>query len=95
MGLAINGFTAWKTGTGAYATETGAFIKYGKKGGGDITGILAPHGRHFEAEAKTGNAVQRKNQKDHQKFCVERNGGLYILFRSVEQLLADLKTEGY
>lgn len=95
--LAINGYTAWKSGAGGYETETGAFIKYGKKGGGDITIILPlriglrTFGLHVEAEAKTGKAVQRKNQKLHQKFVVERNGGVYILFRSTNELLERLK----
>lgn len=88
--LALNGYTAWQTNTGAYKTDTGGFIKYGKKGGGDLTGVLPPHGRHFEGEAKTGNATQTKTQKDHQKYCIEINGGIYILFRSVEALLFEL-----
>jgi hypothetical protein len=89
--LALAGYTCWPTNTGAFKTDHGTFIKYGKKGGGDITGILAPHGRYFEAEAKTGAGRQSEAQINHQKYVVERNGGLYILFRSVPELLAALR----
>jgi hypothetical protein len=51
-------------------------------------------GQHAEFEAKTGRAVQSENQKKHQKFVVERNGGLYIVFYSVEGLLGILQDEG-
>ena len=85
--LAINGYCAWPTNTGAYKTDSGGFIKYGKIGGGDITLILPPGGRHVECEAKTGTGRQSDNQKKHQKYVVEANGGIYIVFRSVPELL--------
>lgn len=105
--LAIAGYCAWKTGTGAYKSEeTGTFIKYGKKGGADIT-MIVPRamsyyngngciketaiGQHVEAEGKTGKAVQRKSQRDHQKFVVEKNGGIYILFHTVDELMEKMK----
>ncbi len=98
--LAMNGYTAWKTGAGGLRTDT-TFIKFGKKGGGDITGILPTFlfirgqprtlGIHFEAEAKTGKGGQRKSQKLHQEFAVERNGGIYFVFRSVEELLLKME----
>lgn len=78
--------------------------KFGKIGGGDIT-IILPRpalniytgeritiGQHVEAEAKTGSGRQNPNQKKHQEFVVERNAGAYILFRSVEELLCQLRT---
>lgn len=90
--LALNGYTAWESESGVwFEPGTGRPHKFGKKGGGDITGILPPHGRHFEAEAKTGTGRQSDNQKKHQEFVVERNGGLYILFRSVPELLQKLR----
>lgn len=89
--LAVQGYTAWAQNTGAFKTASGGFVKFGKVGGGDIMGILPPHGRHFEAEAKTGSGKQSKNQKLHQEFVVERNGGIYILFRSVDELMSELK----
>jgi hypothetical protein len=80
--------------------------KFGKKGGGDITIILPLYfqviiggnrtitkkvGLHVEAEAKTGTGRQSPNQIRHQKFLVEPAGGVYILFRTVDELLCRLK----
>lgn len=48
-------------------------------------------GQHVEAEAKTGAGKQNDNQQKHQKFLVEPAGGIYILFRTVEELLCHLK----
>lgn len=77
--------------------------KYGKKGHGDITIIIPVLVQvqfasstkrliawHVEAEVKTGTGRQSENQNLHQEFCVERNGGGYILFRDVPYLLAEL-----
>lgn len=88
--LAIHGYTAWKNNTGAKKTESGAFIKYGKVGSADILLILPPWGRHIECEAKTGKAVQNNNQKIHGDLVVRRNGGAYIVFYNVPELLCAL-----
>ena len=45
---------------------------------------------HIEVEIKTGNAVLSKNQKLFKKF-IEDNEGIYIVCRSVEQLIEALK----
>ncbi len=90
--LALQGYTAWPVNTGATKTDSGGFIKFGKKGAADISAIIPipvksagrTFGIHAEFEAKTGNAVQKKNQKLHQEFVVERNGGIYIVFRSAD-----------
>ncbi len=95
--LAIQGYTAWGVNTGALKTESGGFLKFGKKGAADISAIIPIeyHGKtfgiHCEFEAKTGNAVQRKNQKLHQKYVIERNAGIYIVFRSVDASEASIK----
>ena len=97
--LAAAGYCCWKNETGVwfeYTIEKGKLKKgrphaYGKVGSGDIIGILAPHGRHMEFEAKTGVGCQNDNQNIHQEFCVEKNGGLYILFRSVAELMMELE----
>lgn len=90
--LAVNGFFAWDNQTGG-AWRAGRFIRFGKTGSGDLLGVL-PGGRHLEGEAKTGNAEQNSNQKIHQRM-VEKNGGLYILFHSVDELAAQLNAAGY
>lgn len=100
--LAINGYTAWQNQTGVWfekadnPNEKGRPHKYGKTGSADIflilpvliNGLLI--GVHVECEAKTGNAKQGPNQKKHQKYVVERNGGIYFVFHSTAELLEKL-----
>src|ERR1700747_470633 len=89
--LALGGITAWQVNTGAHKTQSGGYIKYGKTGAADICAIIPRKigkviiGQHCEFEAKTGmraetqsekNKSDRKNQRLHQQFVVERNGGL-------------------
>lgn len=101
--LAINGYTAWQNQTGVWfekndndPTKKGRPHKYGKAGSADIFLILPVTihgvviGVHIEAEAKTGNAKQSVNQKKHQKYVVERNGGVYFVFRTTAELLNQL-----
>jgi hypothetical protein len=96
--LALKGYTAWENETGVWfeyyikngKLEKGRAHAYGKVGSGDIFIVLPPHGRHIEAEAKTGAGRQSENQKLHQKYAVERNGGAYILFRSAPELMQKL-----
>lgn len=85
--LALAGFKAWKSSVGGYKTPEGQFIRYGKVGGGDITIVLQPFGRHVEAEGKTGNGEQNKNQIKHQKFLVEPCGGGYLVFHEPQELV--------
>lgn len=89
--LAINGYFAWPNQTGA-AFRDGQFLKYGKKGSADILAVI--RSRHCEFEAKTGDAVQSKNQKIHQRM-VEKHGGLYLVFYSVAELIDQLTAAGY
>lgn len=89
--LAIRGYTAWENETGVWFDEGRRPHKYGKKGSGDIFIVLPPNGRHVECEAKTGSGRQSKNQNLHQEFCIEKNGGAYILFRSVLELITELE----
>lgn len=91
--LALAGILAWPNNTGAIKYE-GRFLRYGKKGSGDIIAVLPPSGRHAEIEAKTGNATQRKEQKTHQRI-VEKMGGLYIVARSPEDMLEQLARNGH
>ena len=91
--LATNRYFAWPNQTGA-AKVDGRFLRYGKPGSGDILLVLGPHGRHAELEAKTGGGTQRKSQKAHQRM-VEARGGLYLVFRSVDDLAAQLRQRGY
>ena len=95
--LALQGYCAWKNESGVWFEADGRPHAYGKKGSGDIICILPiiiggrKIGIHAEFEAKTGTGRQNKNQKIHQEFAVERNGGVYILFRTVAELLGEIK----
>ena len=91
--LAIRGHFAWGNRAETPRFIEGRFIPFGKKGSADIL-IVLPGGRHGEAEAKTGEAEQRKEQKIHQRM-VEKNGGLYVVFRSVKDLFDQLSQHGY
>jgi len=65
-------------------------ISYGRKGSADISGIMVLDGRRLEIEIKTGTGRQEEDQKSF-ALMIEKHGGIYILARSVEQALADLK----
>ncbi|MFO0906806.1 MAG: hypothetical protein U0835_00305 [Isosphaeraceae bacterium] len=91
--LALAGYFAWPNETGGGHID-GRFIRFGKPGSGDILAVLGPDGKHAEFEAKTGRAVQRKGQKTHQRM-VEKRGGLYLVFRSVDDLADQLACSGY
>lgn len=101
MELAKAGYTAWKNETGVWFEKKegesaddkikGRPHKYGKVGSADIFVILPPFGRHVEAEGKTGRGQQGPKQKLHQAHVVERNGGAYILFRNIPDLLSQLQ----
>lgn len=81
--LAVRRVFAWRNNTGA--TDVGGrFIRYGHPGSGDILGIL-PGGTFLSVECKTASGRQSKAQKLFQKM-VERNGGIYVLARSVSDL---------
>ena len=64
----------------------GRFIRFGETGSGDLL-ALSPHGRWVEAEAKSEAGVQSAEQVARQRE-VERRGGVYVLFRSAEDLEA-------
>lgn len=103
--LAQEGYCAWENETGVWKDEHGRPHHYGKIGSGDIICIIPIQigdrilGLHCEFEAKTGksaarqvekNESKRKSQRLHQKFVVERNGGFYVIFSSVDQLMLEI-----
>lgn len=97
--LALMGFAAWPNRVGA-AWIDDRFIKFGKKGSGDIA-VLLPRSFdgqvvavHGEIECKTGKAVQRKSQKSHMK-VVRSNGGVYLIVRARHEVPDVLRGAGY
>lgn len=76
----------WVNHTGVGLSQDGErFIQFGLKGSADITGILKS-GQRIEIEVKTGSGKQSEQQVRFQKM-IEQFGGVYILARSVEDVL--------
>ena len=67
-------------------------IAINSKGMADLYGYFSAHNIlvHIEAEAKTGNARQTKEQQAWQKH-IESLGGLYILFHTEEEFINQLE----
>jgi|GEM_PF-4071532 len=76
-------------GTARALTPPHQHIRYGKKGSGDIVGIMSPFGNHFDIEVKTSKGVQRETQIIYQKATVAK-GNFYIIGRDPEEALHDL-----
>ena len=74
----------------ARALKSDNIISFGVKGEADLQGIIAPEGKFLGIEVKTGNARQNPSQKNWQRM-IEKFGGVYILARSVEQVLSELE----
>lgn len=70
--------------------DSQTFHLFGTPGEGDIFGILAPNGRSIWLEAKTGKGKQSERQKSFQA-TVEKYGGQYHVFRSVEDAISIVK----
>ena len=93
------GLAAWPSRTGA-AEIDGRFIRFGKKGGGDIVVVLplriggAAYGIHGEIECKTGGGVQSKHQKAHMRM-VRGSGGVYLVARSADEMRQGLTAAGF
>jgi len=82
----------WKnaTGAGRAMNNPDRLIRFGLFGSSDLFAIVGPRGRFLGLEGKTGNAVQQKNQKAFQR-AVEAVGGVYVVFRSVDDALAGVE----
>ena len=70
--------------SGGVKTDKGYFIRFGKKGSGDIL-ALAPGGKWVEVECKFGKNNLQSEQK-LRKILVENLGGIYIVAHSIEDL---------
>lgn len=86
---------AWKVQVGTFRALDNAkrIIKVGEDGHSDILMVVAPIGRVIGVEVKTGNAVQNKYQKAWQK-ALEKRGGIYLVARSVDDVLSYLRDYG-
>ena len=80
----------WASNTGSGFTRGGFFMKFGKKGSADITGILyielkpgVKLGLRLEIEVKTGKGVQSKDQILFMNM-IHSMGGIYYVARDVD-----------
>lgn len=76
---------AWKNVTGV-AKQGTRVISFGLKGSADVFAIKAPQGRFFAFEAKSGKAVQSREQRAFGEM-VTRFGGVYAVVRSGSEAL--------
>lgn len=79
----------WKNATGTALSMDGRrVIRYGLPGSADILGVRWP-GQFIAIEVKTGSGRQNPDQLAFQKM-VESLGGVYIVARSIQDLLPQL-----
>ena len=81
----------WRQNVGVGVAPGKRVIRFGVPGMADIGGCY--RGRHVEIEVK----APRGRQSDQQKLwaaAITKVGGIYVLARSVEQVLAELAAVG-
>lgn len=93
LGL-IPGLVLWRNNCGVLPMPDGKRIRFGvgNPGGSDLIGCY--HGRFIAIEIKTPHGKQTNDQRLFQQ-VVERNGGIYLMPRSVEHavnLIESLRT---
>lgn len=79
------------TATPIYSTRV---VKFGVRGMADLSGILSPSGKRLELEVKNEIGQQSEHQRAWQAM-IESMGGVYILARSAEDALEQLRKRGY
>ena len=79
----------WRNNTGQIPTPDGRMIRFGLPGSADILGVMKPNGRFLAIECKTEIGKQSDLQKAFQAM-IESHGGLYILARSVADVISRL-----
>jgi len=82
----------WRQNTGAvkYKDAGGKprFVRYGKKGSGDLTGI-GPRGVRIEIECKYGTGRPEPAQIEF-AHVIRTHGGIYLVVRSVDDAIEQL-----
>lgn len=78
--LRLKGIFYWRQNTGRKH-----YMQFGLKGQGDITGLLKT-GQRFEIEVKDHKGKQSLEQKQFQEM-IEKNNGIYILARSIDDVI--------
>lgn len=83
--LCAKGVFHYRNNSGATKTPHGSFVRFGAVGSPDIVAVCS--GRYVGIECKTGKGKQTDNQKSFQE-ALERAGGMYLLVRSLDDLIA-------
>lgn len=81
----------WKNNTGVLRDANNRPVRYGLPGSSDVLACIK--GRFVGIEAKVGRDKQRQNQCAFAA-AVRQAGGVYILARSVDDVVNTLKLEG-
>ena len=81
-----------KNNSGAYKTEHGAFVRFGKIGSSDFL-MLLPNGQTTFLEVKTPKGRQTDRQKDFQR-RVEQLGHRYFVVQSAREVWQILEGQG-
>jgi hypothetical protein len=79
----------WRGNTGA-AVFGDQFVRFGVPGESDIRGILAPSGRFVAIEVKAGKDRMSDKQIAFRNMVLQF-GGIHIIGRSVEQVIAEME----
>jgi len=87
--LLANNCFIWRNNSGAFKASHGNFIRFGKKGSGDIIG-LTPNGRFIAVECKYADGQMSKEQEEFRKEIIKR-GGIYIVARDSAMALEENK----
>jgi len=74
--------------TGVAQDRKGQVIKFGTPGQGDVRCVIG--GRAVEIEVKTPKGKQSEKQQNYQA-ALERAGGIYILARSINDAIGQIK----
>lgn len=82
-------FRLWAQNVGAVKIDQ-AFVRFGPPGLSDIIGIIGPHGRMVCIEIKAGNDRMSDIQNSFRDMVLKM-GGVHIIGRSVEQVMAELE----
>ena len=86
--LSVKGVFAFRNNSGGYSPRPGQFLRFGMKGAADIIGVL-PGGLFLAIEVKRDGEDLTRHQKEWGA-RVTSAGGLYVVARSVEDVLAVL-----
>jgi len=86
--LWYNKIYSWRNNSGAYKTDGGRWIKYGRVGSADIIGVLEG-GQFLAIECKS----EKGKLTEHQKLFlanIKANGGVAFVARSIQDVVDNI-----